>query len=258
MPTRRKATHKKTGRSKRTWTSFSKKSPTTARQVGTTARLYSAPGSRVQFNRLLNASSVFRPDEIRSFVYCDHIQLSSSAATYITGAKETFRLNSLFDPNLTSAGHQPYAYDQISGMYSYYRVYEAAFEIKFVNPSTDYQYAAVLIQSSADSYSLTGKTGNYIAEKPGGFFAPIKNSESSGPLTVIHGVKIWEVEGETYNNWLGNSGYQALVSGNPVACPTVSIAMGDWSSPGTESTVFAEVRIVMKARLFGRLTQTSS
>lgn len=41
-----------------------------------------------------------------------------------------FNLNSLFDPNRTGTGHQPYGYDQIAALYDYYRVYAVSYCIE--------------------------------------------------------------------------------------------------------------------------------
>jgi hypothetical protein len=58
----------------------------------------------------------------RTFNYTDTVTLSSTSGALV---QKQFRLNSLFDPDLTGTGHQPRYFDQLcggAGPYSKYRV----------------------------------------------------------------------------------------------------------------------------------------
>lgn len=50
--------------------------------------------------------------------YCDQYYFSSSGSTVV----QQFRLASIYDPDLTSTGHQPYNHDQFAALYSSYKV----------------------------------------------------------------------------------------------------------------------------------------
>lgn len=52
--------------------------------------------------------------------------------TSTTGAVQAqqFRVNSLFDPDLTNVGHQPYVFDQLSAIYSDYVVYGCKIDMR--------------------------------------------------------------------------------------------------------------------------------
>jgi len=70
------------------------------------------------------------PDLLRTKLhYCDVVQLSASAGS--PGLWQ-FRMNSLFDPDFTGTGHQPQWFDQLSAVYSRYRVLGAKITAKFV------------------------------------------------------------------------------------------------------------------------------
>lgn len=43
------------------------------------------------------------------------------------------RLNSIFDPDLSGVGHQPYGRDHFAGIYKYYRVLSCDVELRFIN-----------------------------------------------------------------------------------------------------------------------------
>lgn len=58
--------------------------------------------------------------------YVENLYLTSNTSN-------TFRLNSLFDPNLTGVGHQPMYHDQFSLIYGKYRVKGAKITVKFTS-----------------------------------------------------------------------------------------------------------------------------
>jgi len=53
---------------------------------------------------------------------------TTSIATTV-GSQQTMNLNSLFDPNRTGTGHQPYGYDTIATLYNRYRVISTRYKI---------------------------------------------------------------------------------------------------------------------------------
>lgn len=54
-----------------------------------------------------------------------------SEASANAGAIYTFRVNSLFDPDLTSAGKQPLGFDQYAAVFNRYRVERVRFDVSF-------------------------------------------------------------------------------------------------------------------------------
>lgn len=62
------------------------------------------------------------PSLTMKHVYVANIKLDNTGATNVA-ATQQWRLNSLYDPDLTSTGHQPYYYDQIQALYNEYCVY---------------------------------------------------------------------------------------------------------------------------------------
>lgn len=64
------------------------------------------------------------------FKYSDTAFDMSTALGNGYNAAYTFRLNSLFDPDLTGVGVQPYGYDQMSGLFGYYRVYASKITVR--------------------------------------------------------------------------------------------------------------------------------
>lgn len=60
--------------------------------------------------------------------YWDSIVVSQTTGT---GMVQQFRLNSLYDPDYTYTGHQPYYYDQMTPQYATYRVYSVKIDYAY-------------------------------------------------------------------------------------------------------------------------------
>lgn len=78
----------------------------------------------------LSRSDYGFPDRLRTKLqYCDVIQLAASAGS---PALYQFRMASLYDPDYTGAGHQPQWYDQLSAVYSFYKVVGSKITATFI------------------------------------------------------------------------------------------------------------------------------
>lgn len=65
--------------------------------------------------------------------YYDHWDLTSGINTYVS---QTFRLNSIYDPDYTGVGGQPSGYTEYAGLYNKYRVLGAKVRVRFeANPT---------------------------------------------------------------------------------------------------------------------------
>lgn len=75
----------------------------------------------VNVNRALKP---FAQKYITSMKYAESFQLSSMTNI------QRFNLNSIYDPNRTGTGHQPYGHDQLSPIYNRYRVLSCSYRIE--------------------------------------------------------------------------------------------------------------------------------
>lgn len=74
------------------------------------------------------------PDRV--FIKLNYAERINATSTSGGISQYLFRGNSLFDPNFSGTGHQPYGYDQWANMYSSYRVHGSKFTVKLL-PITD-------------------------------------------------------------------------------------------------------------------------
>jgi len=88
---------------------------------------------RVEYNvpRGLSASrAVYGVPQVftTSLRYVDNLTLTSTSGSI---AKNVFRLNSIFDPDLTNTGHQPMWHDQLAALYNKYVVLGTKAKVTF-------------------------------------------------------------------------------------------------------------------------------
>lgn len=62
-----------------------------------------------------------------------------------------FRANSMYDPDWTLIGHQPYLYDQYSALYESSKVLSSSIEVKFHNPTDQPCIVGIYLKSFSDA-----------------------------------------------------------------------------------------------------------
>jgi hypothetical protein len=107
---------------------------------------------------VLRSSTGF-PDRVRCVLEYDD-SINFAQAGFITNY--VFRGNSLYDPDVTSLGHQPKYYDQYSAVYLRYRVYASRITLKVINGANAALVAAIV----PDTNQLTPTTVYAVTENP--------------------------------------------------------------------------------------------
>lgn len=72
--------------------------------------------------------------DITKVKYTDEFDLTLTSGSLNNYA---FNSNGLYDPDQTGTGHQPLGYDQLSAMYSRYRVFKVSWKVVFGNVATN-------------------------------------------------------------------------------------------------------------------------
>ncbi len=80
-----------------------------------------------------------------TLVYGTTIPLSP---TTNTGTFNQFRLNSIFDPDASNTGHQPYGHDTLAALYNKYKVLRMKYQVEFT-PSNDQLHVGVIPTNGA-------------------------------------------------------------------------------------------------------------
>lgn len=74
-----------------------------------------------------------------------------------TGTAQVWRMNSLFDPDLTGTGHQPQQFDQLSAVYSQYCVIASQVKMQIMDTSTN---AGAMVGLYSDKDNSANTTEN--------------------------------------------------------------------------------------------------
>lgn len=91
----------------------------------------------------------------RNMIYTQEITMNAAASSYAT---YTFRANSLYDPDYTSTGHQPYGFDETMNVYYNYSVDSSYIRVKRIpNAVSDGipAYIAIVRSNSSTAPAFT-------------------------------------------------------------------------------------------------------
>jgi len=218
------------------------------------------PGRRQYGQMLLNRVNPFPAGRWVEMVYADTFVLVGVTIVPLMGAPQIFQISNLYSPMYAGPGtsHQPYEYDQISGLYQYYKVYEFGWQITFYDCSAPSVFAGVSLTASNDpNFTLSVGNARSLMERPGCYFLNM-TPDGSNVRTHSGRVKIWEVEGMPYNQFCANGAFEASTGGSPSRSGALQMAIGDLNSPVTPCTCRCAVKLFFKGRLWGTATQSGS
>lgn len=142
--------------------------------------------------------------------YICKMKYSTSVVTSATG-QYIFNLNSLYDPDRTGVGHQPYGYDPISNLYNRYRVISCGWRVH--NPTGATGSAIITASLPNNDLGMTfANTGEmlenprtkYIVQNPG------------APVVALRGKSyLPKLMGRTRSQYMADDNYQAIVTASP-------------------------------------------
>ena len=199
--------------------------------------------------------------------YCDNVTIpnhNAGAGPYV------FRMNSIFDPDHTSVGHQPRFHDQVAAIYSKYCVIGAKAYIELLssgssavaggigNPTL---FAYLDDAATADSRSLEQHielgmpNSSYLMTTiPGSSNNRIELSRAKRSFTMTYGVrKFWGIDKKTQlifpsgtgvgDEYVENSDYAALFGTNPARECFLKLKVFDSALTGDQASIYARVTV---------------
>jgi len=187
--------------------------------------------------------------------YRQIVQLATSNATSLFGTQQAFSLNSLYDPDYTGGGHQPYGFDQLTQIYQRYKVNGVHIKLRFFDPTDDgVVVAAVLAGTPAIALNIAGTDclGGAVQERP---FAVSRYITTSGSQSVVFEqyVPIWAVL-----NWsklayrLDMDNTTGPSNGDPGLLPRLYIAVASSRNSAT-AYVQCDVELTYYATMYTRI-----
>lgn len=193
--------------------------------------------------------------------YCDSFSMDTSgSATGIVPYR--FRLNSIYDPNLTGGGHKPYGFDQllgfpnaspkVPGLYNRYRVISASFTLQCAVTSTQPGQSVQLTALPANEAVSTGITdGAALRENPR---AKWISQTTGAPLRILKGkVYLPSLVGRNKTQYMADDRYQSTYDANPLEAAILNVYLnnfGDGSGIVTPVQARVSIEITYNVELF--------
>lgn len=136
------------------------------------------------------------------------------------GATNTylFRMNSLYDPNRSGTGHQPYLFDQFMALYDVYVVTGCKVTVTFSTESPIVMNVAI----HGDKDTLTPTNLQELIELPRTLYGSI--SDAVSPISLSKYFSIDELWGSSRSEITSDDAYQGTASASPTAQGTLHIS----------------------------------
>lgn len=180
--------------------------------------------------------SPITPRFVTKLKYCDE---SSGNITSSTGVphQQVFRLNSIYDPDLTGTGHQPVGRDQLATLYDKYRVFAVSYSVEVTgNTATDVPRLVVIPFDG----SITSPGRTFAMEFPR---AITREGSIGRNYCKIRGrISLPRLRGQTSSAYKGDDANQSLISTNPSQLLSLNLFI---SSVQSTTTFVGQWRITL-------------
>lgn len=161
--------------------------------------------------------------------YICKMKYSETVSTDSTG-QYVFNLNSLYDPNRTGIGHQPYGFDTLAGLYNRYRVIACGWRI--TSPTASYRQIGVM---PSNDLGITYSTFSEMKENPRCKY--IVQASGAAIQTLRGKSYLPALMGRTRAQYMADDNYQAVVNTSPVENALLYIQTATNSDIGEPSAV---------------------
>lgn len=183
----------------------------------------------------------------------------SNQALFTTGATgmplHVFSINSLYDPDWSFTGHQPYGYDQLTPFYGRYRVNAVKIKIRFFSSSHDGARVGVKFRNSYDIYDVATKVASQVRETPNVIIKSLNLHQSS---TITRYINLSRLQGISKLKFAVNDVFEAPVNANPASQLYADVFFSGSLDNTAAYTVAYTVEIIYYASMFALLTQGQS
>lgn len=146
------------------------------------------------------------------------------------GWTQQMNLNSVFDPNRSGVGHQPYGYDQLTPIYNRYRVISCNYVINCYSGGVPIRYGCLPCNEAPPINNMSE-----LVENPRSKWAV---QFPAGSTTKISGkVYIPALVGRTKAQYMADDRYQAQVGQNPGELAILFITAQNMSDISADTTL---------------------
>lgn len=162
-----------------------------------------------------------------------------------------FRLNSIYDPDITSVGHQPMWSDEYQAIYKLYRVFRCKYELKLVALSTGGTPGSCVTMANAMPQAQFPNTiaGAWEQNRTANRLIP----SGTDNITTIRGnISLPYLQGQTNTEFKGDDGnFAILASTNPTNDAILRILFA--SVNGNDTQYAWEMKLTYFTEIFERV-----
>lgn len=168
-------------------------------------------------------------------------------------------MNSLYDPDRTGTGHQPYGFDALSVAYNRYKVNSATVVLTFYNVQTlnTIDCAFCFMNPSNVGSTIAGLTSAAVGERQQGDVM-ILNNTGSNKITKVLKCKMPQLFGVTnlqYYADLDNT--TAGVTSSPASVATLQLAVADPNGASSGGCRY-KIKIIYNCTMYQRILMAQS
>lgn len=177
--------------------------------------------------------------------YVESVVITSTVQPY------AFRVNSMYDPNSTGIGRQPYGRDQLAALYNRYRVIACKIRVISGNPDAN---TPIRLTGLFSNDALTITSGDQAAEQPRS--KSINQVPNGSTMVLKHQAYMPSVVGRSKAQYMADDRYQSDVGNNPAEAVFFYL----WATNYANSSVAvnAQVQIEFVCEWFDLVNQASS
>lgn len=205
----------------------------------------------VNVNRALKP---FAQRYITTMKYSEQVKVTGPSGGGLAAFR--FNLNSIYDPNRTGIGHQPYGYDQLAGLYNRYRVIKCNYVVSGVNTGSDGdQYSIIAALPANEQVNLIGGLAEAM-ENPRCKFI---TQAPSAPLRMLKGsVYIPSLVGRNKSQYMADDRYQSTFGSDPNELAVLNLFAGAIDGDPLTNTMTLTVTLTYVVEVFDVKNQIQS
>lgn len=170
------------------------------------------------------------------YITLRYTQVTTFTNLTTVGSAQIFNLNSVFDPDRTGGGHQPYGFDQIAVLYNRYRVLKTHWKVTF-GPTTNSPVGCVVVPTNGLLAAAITNIATFesSAEIPFAWSSMVPNAGSI--QTHSGSMALNELNGCTRNEYLADDRFESQVASSPTELMVLTVGIVNTSTVTVVNTV---------------------
>lgn len=190
----------------------------------------------------------FKDHVIVKMSYAEMFKLATTTGAY---NEYIYRLNSIFDPDFTGVGHQPYGFDTYSTIYSKYRVLKVKWHITGQMDTTVYSTLTVLPNNSLTSVG----SSSLAMETPRSKYKQLVGPGGT-PVEIRGTLDLASFNGRSKAQYSADDLFEATMTTNPNEVMGLHIGLSNLS--GVTGTFSGNIVLEYTVELFDPLQLAQS